>query len=360
MTIQQPSLNLTLSNFPPYQPPWYFQNGLVQTLWLTQHYAKAWQRWGSDVPWLRSYPRLHWQEGIFRGAEDVPLWGCWSCPPNARGTLLINYGITGTAQTAWYAQTLAYKAYAQGWAVFLYDWRSHGKSAVLSAVPSSDGWREGADQVRLAEQLVALGCPAPIGLIGFSLGGQLALWGLKAAVEAHCSLIFAAAVLAPSLDSNRSLDYLNSTPIGRAIDRHLTQELRLEAQKRAERFADAVKPGAVERIDSIKAFDREMVIDYYGFESVEDYYAQTSPLFFLPQLQLPHLAIYAADDPMFAPSLAGDLQAAMQGNPKGQLLLTRWGGHVAHLTRPTATEDEFWGLNRLLDFMAAQLKNSAL
>lgn len=339
-----------------YQPPWYFKNGIVQTLWLVYYYDKIWKKQGHNAFWLQSYPPIEWQEQVFLGAEDVPLWGYWCCPPNACGTIILNYGITGTSATAWYTQTLARKAYARGLAVLIYDWRSHGKSAELSPVPSSDGWREGADQVRLAEQLVALGCPAPIALIGFSLGGQLALWGLKAAIEENCPLIATAAVLAPNLDSNRSLDYLGTTLAGRIIEGRLTKELRQEARKRQVRFPETVKPGAVERIDSIKAFDREMVIDYYGFDSVAQYYTQTSPLSFLPLLSRPYLAIYAADDPMFAPELVAELKSAMRDNTNGHLLLTPWGGHVAHLAVPTATEDTFWGLNRLLEFVTAQIQ----
>ncbi|MEC4804047.1 MAG: alpha/beta fold hydrolase [Jaaginema sp. PMC 1079.18] len=341
----------------PYQPPWYLKNGVVQSLWLIYYYAKIWEKQGHNAYWLRQYPQIQWQEQVFRGAEDVPLWGYWCCPPQACGTVIINYGITGTTHTAWYAQTFARKAYAAGLAVSIYDWRSHGKSAELSPVPSSDGWREGVDQLRLAEQLVALGCPTPVVLTGFSLGGQLALWGLKAAVEENCPLIVAGGVLAPNLDSNRSLAYLESTAVGRAIDRHLTQELRQAARERQVRFPEAVKPGAVGRIDSIRGFDREMVIDYYGFESVKQYYTKTSPLPWLSRLQLPHLVIYAADDPMFAPELAAELEAVMRDNPNGLLWLTQWGGHVAHLSVPTATEDTFWGLNRLLEFAIAQIKS---
>lgn len=339
-----------LNKNPVYQPPWYLQNGLVQTAYIAYWYGNLWCKSQTQVYWFRSLPKITWQEHIFVGADGVPLWGMWSCPEQAKGTLLITYGITGTAQTAWYAQTLAYKAYAQGWAVLLYDWRAHGKTAVLSPVPSSDGWREGEDLVCLAQQLAQLGCPKTMALAGFSLGGQLALWGLKAARELDCDLIKGGAVLAPNLESNRSLDFLRTTRAGRTIEDRLVVELRAEAQLRAERYPDAVKPGAVERVTSISAFDQEMVIDYYGFPTVADYYQKTSGLFLLDTLALPYLLVYAADDPMFEPQLVPEIKARTQRNPHAQLLLTPQGGHVGHISMPSATEDEFWGLNRLLEF----------
>lgn len=333
-----------------YQAPWYLRDGLLQTLATSFWYGNSWNWLGEQIPWLAQFPPVPWQEKGFLGAEDVPLWGMWSCPPQAKGTLILNYGITGTVATAWYAQVVARKAYNRGWAVILYDWRSHGKTAELSPVPSSDGWREGVDQVKIAETAIAMGCPAPVALIGFSLGGQLALWGLKAAVEEGCDLISTAAVLTPNLESNRSLKYLVSTPPGRLIEQALTKELQAEAQKRKERFPQAVKPGAVERIDSIDSFDREMVIDYYGFASVENYYEKTSGLYLLDRLELPFLVIYAADDPMFDPTLVKEIEQRMNQNANGYLLMTPQGGHVSHIGVPRKGEDGFWGFNRLLEF----------
>ncbi|PSO78609.1 MAG: alpha/beta hydrolase [Cyanobacteria bacterium SW_11_48_12] len=340
----------------PYQPPWYLKNGLFQTLATSFWYGKSWQRWGNGVRWLSHLPVVRWQEKVFTGAEDVPLWGLWSCPNPAKATLIINYGITGETDNAWYAHVLARKAYARGWAVLLYDWRGHGKSAELSPVPTSDGWREGVDQVKLAQQLVDLGCPAAVALAGFSLGGQLVLWGLKAAVEEDSALILTGAVLSPNLESNRSLDYLSTKPAGRIIEQALTNQLRTEANKRRERFPEAVKPAAVERVNSIRAFDREMVINYYGFASVSEYYQKTSGLYLLNRLELPYLVIYAGDDPMFDPALVPEIERRVSCNRYGHLMLTPQGGHVSHIAAKTGLEDEFWGLNRLLEFCEEQVE----
>ncbi len=339
-----------------YRPPWYLRNGLVQTWFGSSRYGDTWNQLGDQVAWLQHLPLIPWQEHIFVGADAVPLWGQWACPSQAQGTLIITYGITGTVHTAWYAQTLARKAYALGYAVLLYDWRAHGRTGELSPVPCSDGWREGEDQVRLAEQLVTLGCPAKVALVGFSLGGQLALWGIKAAVELHSPLIRTAAVLAPNLESNRSLTYLRTTWAGRKIEEVLVKELRVEAKKREERYPEAVKPGAVERVTSISAFDEQMVIEYYGFPTVVDYYQKTSGLYLLEQLKLPFLVIYAEDDPMFEPALIPEIKHRMAANPQGQLLLTKAGGHVSHIGVAQAGEDQFWAFNRLMAFCEVQLK----
>jgi len=45
---------------------------------------------------------------------------------------------------------LGRKAFAQGYAVVLFDWRAHGKTALLSPSLTSDGLYEGEDFVRIA------------------------------------------------------------------------------------------------------------------------------------------------------------------------------------------------------------------
>ncbi|MDR9402930.1 MAG: alpha/beta fold hydrolase [Halothece sp. Uz-M2-17] len=338
------------TSFTSYLPPRYLRNGILQTIATTYWYGKTWEIWKERARWLQGYPSLPWQEKVFFGAEDVPLWGKWVCPPSAHGTIIINYGITGNTEQSWYAHLTAYKAYAQGWAVLMYDWRGHGKTAELSPVPMSDGWREGVDQVRLAEQLVDLGCPEKVVLIGFSLGGQVALWGLKAAQDTS-SLISGAATLTPNLQSDWTLDYLVSYPFGRIVERKFTKELKEEARQKAARFPDSIDPNVVDRIDSIRSFDREIVIDYYGFASETEYYHYTAGLYLLDQLQRPYLIVYAADDPIFDPRIIPEMQAKVDHNPYAHLLLTDHGGHVSHISKTNGEEDQFWGINRLLEFV---------
>ncbi len=331
-----------------YEPPWYLRNGLGQTIAITYWYGQSWNLWKEQVRWLKGYPEIRWQETIFSGAEGVPLWGKWACPAKARGTIIINYGLNGDTEKAWYAYLTAYKAYHQGWAVLVYDWRGHGKSAELSPVPPCDGWREGADQVQLAEQLVALGCPSNVVLVGFSMGGQLVLWGLAQ----QSPLIKAGAVLSPNLESNRSLTHLLSYPMGRLIEQRLAKDLMAQAQRQQQSFPEKISSEVVGQIDSIASFDREIVIDYYGFSSVSDYYQKTSSLYLLDQINQPYLVVYAQDDPLFDPSLIPEIKEKVERNDGGTLLLSKHGGHISHIAKPNPAEDQFWGINRLLAFVS--------
>lgn len=337
---------------PPYRAPWYFQDGLVQTLLASTQHGGAWVRRGERSPLAPRLPALSWQDHIFAGAEGVPLAGRYCARPGrkARGTIIACYGITGTMQTCWYIHYLARKAFARGYDVVIYDWRGHGQSAALSVVPPSDGWRDGEDILHIARQAFELGCTAPAIPVGFSLGGQLVLWSLKAAHQLGDTAIAGACTVCPNLESSWSLAFLRTTVGGRLIEDALVRELCREVRLRIERYPEHVPEGILNRLKVIPDFDRELVIGYYGFPSVEEYYRQTSGLYLLENLHLPNLILYAADDPMFDPRIVGELERRSGKNSHTKLLLTNRGGHVGYIGLPTRFEDEFWALNRVLDF----------
>ncbi|MEM6838183.1 MAG: alpha/beta fold hydrolase [Cyanobacteria bacterium P01_C01_bin.120] len=324
---------------------------------MTAYIAKvANQFWRSQTP----APEPTYESHVFTGAQAVPLYGVWAAPANPKGTIIGTYGITGDLDNQWYLKLLGRKAIAANYAVVLFDWRAHGKTAVLSPTLTSDGLYEGDDFVYIAAQAQALGCPPPFWFTGYSLGGQLALWGIKAAQSVESSVIDAddirgGAVICPSLDSERSLRYLTSHPIGRYIEQGIAGNLQKLAWKLHQDHPGQFDPAAIERAKSIWGFDRELVIGRLGFDSVEAYYSASSPLPLLPQLTKPTLIVYAADDPLFAPSIIPDLKTACANNSAIDLYLTRHGGHVGYVSSAEGQAiandpDPWWAWNRILEW----------
>jgi predicted alpha/beta-fold hydrolase len=305
-------------------------------------------------------PEPPYQDHLFLGANDVPLHGWVAIPERPKGTIVGTYGITGNLENQWFLRILGRKAYAQGYAVVFFDWRAHGKSAELSPVLTSDGLYEGEDFVRIAAQAKAMGCPAPFWFTGYSLGGQLALWAVKAAQEVSVAgldseEIAGAAVICPSLDSNRSLSYLVSHPLGRYLEQAIARELKRLAWRLHELHPQDIDPAAVERANSIWGFDDELVIGRLGFASVEEYYEASSALHILPHLRKPTLILYAIDDPMFTPELVPELRAIAGQNRTLDVVLTPYGGHVGYLSsaasqRQLGDPDPWWAWNRMLEW----------
>lgn len=353
-----PCSGVTLSNsvnMPPYIPPWYLQSGLLMTVYTAKVASQTWQ---SQTPAAEPIYR----EQVFSGAQGVPLHGIVTVPPRAKGTIVGTYGITGTLENQWFLRILGRKAAEAGYAVVLFDWRAHGKTAALSSTLTSDGLYEGQDFVEIAVQAKALGCPPPFWFTGYSLGGQLALWGIKAAQAVETTPDFSAAdigggaVICPSVDSTRSLRYLMSHPLGQYIEKAISEQLKILAWDLHQRYPQEFDPAAIARANSIWGFDQELVIGRLGFETVEDYYAASSPLPLLPHLEKPTLILYAADDPMFDPTLVPDLRTACAGNKNVDLVLTDQGGHVGYISSAegqaiAGDPDPWWAWNRILDWV---------
>ena len=348
-----------------YNPPWFLQNGVAMTVYTSLWGGRNWER-------TTKHPEPPYEKKIFIGGQGVPIFGWVAIPENAHSTIIGTYGITGDLDNQWFLKLLGRKAYAQGYAVVLFDWRAHGKTAELSPTLTSDGLYEGEDFVRIAATAKAMGCPEKFWFTGYSLGGQLALWAAKAVMDLTRSNedlglkdsdIGGAAVICPSLDSRRSLAYLVKQPFGKYLEQAIARQLKKLAWRIHDAHPGTIDPGAIERANSIWGFDNELVIGRLGFPSVEAYYEASSALHLLPNLEKPTLIIYAADDPLFDPAILPDLQLACASNPAIDLLLTLKGGHVSYLSsalgqRQAQDPDIWWAWNRVLQWLDRLTVNS--
>ncbi|WP_414754401.1 YheT family hydrolase [Anabaena sp. CCY 9910] len=344
--------------FPPYNPPVFLRNGVVTTVYTTLWGKRYWQ---NTTPHLE--PQYH--KTVLMGGQNVPIFCLIAIPENAHSTIVGTYGITGDLENEWFLRLLGRKAYAQGFAVVLFDWRAHGKTAELSPTLTSDGLFEGEDFVRIAAGAAAMGCPSKFWFTGFSLGGQLALWGLKAAADLtngteyfglKYSDIGGGAVICPNLDATRSLSYLVRHPVGKYLEQSIAKNLKKLAWRIHDHHPGTLDLEAIKRANTIWDFDNELVIKRLGFPSVETYYAASSPLQLLPEISKPSLIIYAADDPLFHPELVPELQATCDSNPKIDLLMTRYGGHMGYLSSKKGQiqaqdADPWWAWNRVLQWL---------
>jgi len=392
-----------------YTPPFWLRNGLTMTL----HGA-----WWSGSKWLnQTTDHQTYDSVIIPGFAGIPLHA-WLATPKSdrittssaasstvRGTIIATYGITGTLEDQWYLRLFAQHALARGYAVLLIDWRGHGLSAKYSPVFTSDGIHEGRDFLCAADWLKRHHYPAPFFFFGYSFGGQLALWGAKYASEwikalrlvhslpqirhewtswqnwsaqqdAHCTLLSVhsdqqrvesdlrledlggVTTLAPTLHSPRSIRYLNRHTLGRWVDRCVTSSIHHLVRNIHHYHPDAVDLSRLERVRTMQDYDREYVIESLGFATVDDYLETCAPLHFLPELTLPTQIIYAADDPMFDPSITNDLQSVC--NPMIDLTVTSFGGHIAHrcnrrCQRDHADPDPWWAMHRALDWIDRQV-----
>ena len=307
-----------------------FRNGDLQTI-----VGRYWPRNLDD----RRFPTV---SKLFRTEPDTQVLAKFNAPhrggvPAQRPTVLAIHGLTA-CDRAPYMLSSAQIALESGFDAVRLNVRNCGGTEHLCNTLYHSGLT--VDLRAVVEQLA----PRPLYLLGFSMGGNIALklageWG--SAVPEHvrglCS-ISAPIELA-----------VCSRHIG--LRRNFIYERRFLLQLRdAVRRKNAATPGLfadprVAEVSSIWEFDERVTAPACGFKDAADYYRQSSAAGYLGEIRVPTLLIQARDDP-FIPFGVYDVPS-LQENRYLTLLSPDHGGHVAFLGRGSA---RFWAIQQAVRF----------
>jgi uncharacterized protein len=258
---------------------------------------------------------------------------------------LLVHGLGGCARSS-YMTRAAGRLNEAGVRTFRLDFRACGRGEGRSRLPYHAGCSEDA---LLALERVAAICPAsPLSVVGFSIGGNVAL---KMLGEMHDELPAAlerAVVISPPIDLNECVGRLSGIP-ARYYDRHLVKLLYRQLRRsnllveRAPHVAHATRPLTQ------KAFDELYTARVWGFDNVEDFYAATSSLPHIGSIRTPTLVIASRDDPLVPVEMFERLEvpAALA------LHLTDHGGHLGFIGRAGTDPDRRWMDWRLVDWLTA-------
>jgi predicted alpha/beta-fold hydrolase len=195
---------------------------------------------------------------------------------------------------------------------------------------------------------------APLGAIGFSLGGNVLLKFLaEQSQSATCPLRAATAVSVPFglAASSDALEHEAGGLYGKLFLRSLKKGLKLKS---------ALLPGAYDLTGGLSArtvweFDERITAPIHGFRDAADYYSQSSSGPRLNQIRIPSLLLQAADDPFVpAESVPADTIAA---NKMLTLAYTEHGGHLGFVELAGRRPD-FWCDREAARFLAARLANT--
>lgn len=265
------------------------------------HVAPAAEPWSLDVDDPRVGPvRLHGRVRHEPGADTL---------------LLLVHGLGGCSDSP-YLRRAASAGSALGWSTLRVDLRG------------ADGRGEDLYHAALAEDLEAAITSVPtrayprVLVLGYSLGGHVALWLSRRAVDPRLRAVVA--VCAP-LDLARSAADIDRTRAW-PYRRYVLQNLKRAAREVAARRPLPSPIDAIARVQTLRDWDRLVVAPRHGFADERDYWARASVGPELPRLRVPASWIGTRHDPMVtAASVAPSLAAA------GGALDVRWlerGGHV--------------------------------
>lgn len=327
-------------NFPPFHPHPLVANAYVMTFAGSLH--------------RREPPALQ-QSGVERvfhtTGDNAVLARCHWHEDRDRPVMLLIHGLIGDLDSGYVIGT-AEKAWARGFHVIRVNARSCGGTEELAADSYHGGLTEDVEAV--AREVVAQDGVSRVYLVGYSLGGNMALKLAGELGEESPSWLAGTATMSPCLDLELSSATLGKSLFGRLCERRFLRELGLIVRRRKRLRDPALDIQGLESIRTLRAFDDRYTGPMGGFVDADDYYRQASAISFLPQVRVPSLLLAARDDPLVPFSTFE--RPEITRNPAVTVIATDRGGHTAHIGRSCSEHmgfvdtDRRWAENRLVQY----------
>jgi len=317
-----------------YAPPPLLTNGHVQTLWASV--ARS-----IDFDYERR-ERIDTPDGDFLDLDWTPARTTGTNRTSDRAVVL-THGLEGSADRR-YMRGMARTFVRRGWDVCA--WNLRGCSDEINRqVPTYHSGKTD-DLACVVDRVLEAGYDA-VGLVGFSLGGNLTLKYLGERGKAVYNRIQGGVAFSTPVDLQSS-----SHQIDRLSNWHYTQyflrTLRKKIRVKAERHPESVRTDALDHVRTLRAFDDAYTAPLNGFRDADTYYREASSKPMLSDIAIPTLLVNAANDP-FLPPPCYPTDAA-EGHPHFTFEEPDNGGHVGFVTFNET--GEYWSERRAASFLA--------
>ena len=265
--------------------------------------------------------------------------------PDSLLTVIIVHGLEGSADSQYVIGTGS-KAWAAGMNVVRMNMRNCGGTETLTPTLYHSGLST--DVGAVTEELTREDGLQRIAIVGFSMGGNLALklageWSDHAPPEVR-----AFAAVSPAMDLAASADALHSWQ-NWLYEQKFLRGLRRRFRRKAELFPDRYDLAHLKRFASIREFDDQITARYEGFAGAADYYDRAAAARVVERIRVPTLVIHANDDPFIR--LLPETRTRLVNNPAVRLVETAHGGHCAFLAEPNGYDGR-WAEKTIVDFLS--------
>jgi predicted alpha/beta-fold hydrolase len=258
---------------------------------------------------------------------------------------LLIHGLAGCHQSP-YMNRIAAKLALAGVRAFRMDLRNCGSGQGLSRLPYHAGRSEDA---LAAVRAIAQWCPnSPVGIAGFSLGGNIVLKMLGEAAGDVPECVDRAVTVCPALDLARCVDGLRRPGFG-LYDRHFVRLLarQLEASRLLLPSIPAANFSRLPR--RIEEFDESYTAPVCGFGTAARYYAACSAARFVSSIRVQTLILASRDDPL----IPVEIFERLVPSPATTVYITPSGGHLGYVARRGADPDSRWMDWRVVDWIGS-------
>jgi predicted alpha/beta-fold hydrolase len=287
-----------------------------------------------------------------RVAEDVELTALANLhgAPGERPTVLVVHGLTGHARVG-YSYGTAEKALAAGFDAVRLNLRGCGESEEASPEIYHAGVSGDLREVllRLREE-----GHDRVFVVGFSLGGNVALKLAGELGEEARGLTAGIVAISPPIDLAACCDTLNEGPMNRFYQAVFLRDLRRRLKRKHRRHPERLPIDGLEEVRTLREFDDRFTAPLGGFGDADTYYARASAGPLLGRIRVPTLLIHARDD-TFVPFSDFEVPA-IAANPFLELLAPEHGGHTGFIARRRTSagsrrdRGRFWAENRAIQF----------
>jgi len=319
---------------PVFVPARALSQGHLMTIYA---WARRRRHPGLPAPEIR-FPRVD--------AESQVRADCyWQADRSVCPTLLGLHGLEGSSE-AHYMRGVAHKAWRRGWNVVLLNQRNCGNTEHLAPGLYHSGLS--ADPIAVLRDLVATEGLTRIAVVGYSLGGNLALKLAGELADAPDLPIVAVAAVSPTIDLSLCVDAIEWRRNALYQWNYLSG-LKARMRRKARAFPGRFDLAPLRAIHTIRQFDEAYTAPLHGFGTAANYYTLASARRVINRIRIPALIIAAEDDP-FVPisQFQGD---DVRANPQVHVSLQRHGGHCGFIGPAMPGDDGYWAEATAVDFV---------
>ncbi len=295
--------------------------------------------------------RIHLPAAEERLVEVAPgikvrCWCRWQADRASAMTVIAVHGLEGSTESQ-YMLGVARNGLDAGMNVVLMNQRNCG--GMDDCAPTLYNSSLSGDVAAVARHVVERDGVSRFGLVGFSMGGNLALklageWGSAAPAEFKC-----VAAVCPAMDLAASADALHE-PANRLYEYYFLMQLFRRMKAKARHFPEAFDLSRMRGVKSLRQFDDRITAYYCGFTGADDYYARAAAANVVDRIAVPALIIHAANDPFIR--MRTETRTKILTNPNITYIETDDGGHCAFVGVPDGDGDDGrWAEREVVSFV---------
>lgn len=187
-----------------------------------------------------------------------------------------------------------------------------------------------------------------ISVIGFSIGGNIALRSAGAWGENHPEYVDSIVAVSPPVDLLRTSWNLRRNG-NRIYEMYFMRRLKSQLAIRRRKVAGLIDNGLNPLPNRLLAFDDQFVAPLLGYKGAKEYYAECSSAPLLSEIRIPTIILSSRDDPIVPFHMYEDYSLSRHID----LVSTARGGHLGFVGRKIRDPDSHWMDWRITEWISS-------